>query len=418
LAQLTNCRQAEQVRPELSDLFVVSLAIGTLFNNVSTGVDENSYGSQTLLINNFAIDLNKIVEDGAGRLNVEATLFPYKYPHSEGDNFDTYASSYLGGDQSPQHSADSVPVFSLLSYENQFLNNKLNIEFGKINLQRNFFMINSGLDLSATDPLVKWDSGVPDASTGSLGIHFSYALTPNWDIRAGYQDVLGYSSLVSNNGWDVLNRQDRNGGFYLGGVKYASDDSSKFPLSLELTSYYSDATYSDPYYSTKGTSVVLTDDTAKEYSSDYGFVAKLNKKIAGGERGLYFFSSLEHSYSSAKPISWGSSTGLYITNPTDLGSENISFSQLTFKVHYIKINESTLLYQRDLRVSNGGDAVMTSSDEFRYEVSAAFKIKDKLIIQPVIEYIQNPDTSKSSSASTVPDDGWVVGVVAMLPLGI
>ncbi|WP_221800915.1 carbohydrate porin [Oceanobacter mangrovi] len=399
------------------------LLIGAAFNNLSTGVDTGKTGAQMMFINAVDLDLGVIAGIDNAKIHMEATLFPYKYPAESMDNYENYASSYLGGDQYPAHDT-GAPVFSLLTYEQTLLDGAFNFELGKLNLQRYFFRPNSGIDFVYTDPLVKWDAGVPDASTGTLGLRLRYRLTPRLNLEAGGQEMRDYAKLVAKNGWDAFSTGGQDGTFWVGSLGYRSDASNRYPSDIELTYYKADAEISDPYHSVNGTSVVLTGDDAKTHQGSDGVVFKFNQGVWADSTANIFeasrlsvFGAVEKSFDDAKPINLGLTAGLVWSNPLGFQPDQFNIDQAVFKIHYVNINESTLLAQRDLRISNGGGSEMTDENQYRFELSTTLGVAKHLKVQPVVEYILNPDTSKSRTTADMPSSGWLTGVMMIVPFG-
>lgn len=404
------------------------LAISAAFNNISTGARPGHVGAQMIFINALDLDLEKIADIHKAKIHIEGVVFPLTYPQSIHGDFGHFASSYLGSDQYPAHETDN-PWLSLLTYEQTVWDDRLNFEFGKLNLQRYFFRPNCGLDFLCTDAVVKWDGGVPDASTGNLGARFRYNLTPQLSVEAGGQQLRDFGTMIKHNGWDFNATDHGTGTFLVGGLGYRTDFTQKaYPEDYQLHFYHADTDITDPYYSVNNTSVITTTDHAKSHRGSDGAVFKMQKILwsATGKttdspgkhpQSLSFFGTVAHTFDDARPIDWGLTGGLILEKPLGQRQEWFDIDQITFKTMYARLNDSTLFAQRDRRVLLGGSADMTSNNQYRVELSTTLSLGQYVKLQPAVEYIGNPDSSMSSDSPNLPRSGWLTGVVMAISFG-
>ncbi|MDN7651855.1 carbohydrate porin [Burkholderia multivorans] len=397
------------------------------FSNLSTGVRPGHFGGQGVFVNNVDLDIGKMAPVKGAKIHVEIVVFPFTYPTDSNVNLGTWASSYLGSDQYPPHST-GAPWLSLLTWEQTLLNGRLNFEVGKTNLLRYFFGPNCGLDFMCTDSLVKYSSGLPDNSVGSMGGRVRYNISDNVWIEGGVQQLRDYSAYLDKNGWDFTAINRSQGTFLVGGAGYHSDfSSSAYPSDYRLDYYYANTQISDPYMSVNGRSSVLTGEPAATHRGSDGVIFKMQQTIwsegapsnapaKATPRSIAVFSSIERAFDSAKPIGWGLQAGLILNRPFP-SLKIFSVDQITLTALYDRLNRSTLLAQRDLRVLHGGSSQTTSPNEYRFSLSTTLGFGRFLKLQPVIEYILNPDTSMSTSSPRLPRSGWVAGVNAVVTFG-
>jgi porin len=392
------------------------MLFGAAFGDISTGQEPGHVGGQVMFINDVDVDLDKLVSLHGAKIHAEVSIYPFTYPAGQPTkvNFGTWASSYLGGDQYPPHAADA-PWLSLLTYEQLFLDDKLDVEVGKTNMLRYFFGPNCGLDFTCTDSLVKFVSGLEDASLSSMGAHIKYNLTPKFWIETGVQQVRDYNSYSSRNGWN-LSTDMGEGAWMTGGAGYHTDFSqSAYPSDYRLDYYYNNTRLTDSY------------THASHWGSD-GVIFKMQQTIwsesgatasnpMDAPRSLGVFGSIEHTFDQTRPIGWGGTFGLLMSKPfPTIGGPWFSVNQLTFLTMYDRISKDELLYERATRESLGGTDQLTSPNEFRFELNAVLGIGRNLILQPTLEYILNPDSSQSSSPN-MPRSGWLAGITAIMTFG-
>ncbi|SAK17927.1 carbohydrate-selective porin OprB [Burkholderia multivorans] len=397
------------------------------FNNLSTGARPGHGGYQGLFINSVDLDLDKMLSVPKAKIHTEVTLFPFS---SQRGNtfFGNYASSYLGTDQFPSHTT-GAPWLSLLTYEQTVLNDKLNFEVGKSTLVRYFFLPNCGVDFECTDVGVKWTTRDPDPSVGMPTARVRYDATPHFSIEAGVQQLRGYSAVVRQNGWDFASYSDGEGALLVGGVGYHSDFSTeRLPSVYSLDYFYSNSRVQDPYYSVNGNSVVLTGEQAQSHVGSGGIVFKMQKTLWADQDGLLpdvravprnltFFSTFVRSFDTARAVGWAFTGGLTLTDPFKRRWNWFSVDQFNVKTMYLRLNRSTLLAQRDSRMLLGGTSETTSPNEYRFEVSGTFSLGRYAKLQPVIEYILNPDGSQSGDSKRVPRSGWLAGATLAITFG-
>ncbi|MDS0862957.1 carbohydrate porin [Burkholderia pseudomultivorans] len=398
------------------------------FENMSTGTRLGHFGAQGIFINAVDLDLNKLASIRGAKIHIEGVIFPFTYPTASGTNFGTFSSSYLGSDQYPSH-ATGAPWLSLLTWEQTVFDDRLNFEVGKTNMQRYFFGPNCGLDFLCTDSLVKWDGGVPDASLGTLGARVKYNVTPLLSLEAGIQQLRDYATQISRNGWDITSVDGGQGAFMVGGIGYHTDFSnSPYPSDIHIDYYYADTEITDPYTSVGGHSIVITGEPAASHRGSAGIVLKMRKTIWSETgalastpdllpRNLTFFSTIERSFDSSRPIAWGLTAGLTLTKPFSHRWSWLQVDQINFKTMYDRLNRSTLLAQRDTRVLLGGTNATTSPNEARFELSATFGLGRYVKIEPAVEYILNPDSSMSPASPYMPRSGWLAGATIAISIG-
>ncbi|WP_434106052.1 carbohydrate porin [Paraburkholderia caffeinilytica] len=389
--------------------------LAATFNNLSTGVAPGHFGAQGIFINGVDLDLDKIASVKEAKIHIEGVIFPFTYPTKNMVNFGTFSSSYLGSDQFPSHST-GAPWLSLLTYEQTVFNDRLNFEFGKTNLLRYFFAPNCGLDFECTDSLVKWDSGVPDASLGTLGGRVKYNVTPQIWFEGGVQQLRNYTDQIKANGWDIFSTDGGQGAFMVGGAGYHTDfTTSAHPSDYHIDYYYANTKVTDPYYLTshQGSSGVIF----KMQQTIWSEIGTTVSSPADIPRSLAFFSSIERSFDAARPIGWGLIAGLTLTKPFNYRSSWFGVDQINVKAMYDRINKSTLLAQRDARMLAGGSAEMTSPNEYRFELSSTFSLTRYAKLEPVVEYILNPDSAFAFGYPNVPRSGWLAGVTLAITIG-
>lgn len=407
------------------------LFFAAAFNNPSTGAVPGHVAAQGTVINDIFLDMDKLAGIHGGKFHIGVVAFPFTYPTANGVNFGTYASSYLGSDQYTPHST-GAPWLNWLTYEQTFMNDRLNVMVGKMNLQLDptFFQPNCGLDFSCPDTFIKADAGLPDPSLGTLGARVRYDITPSISVAGGLQQLRFYPAYLTKNGWDLFNTSDGIGTFFIGGLGYHTDfTTSAYPSRYQVNYYYTDTRVSDPYYSVNGNSVVLNPtETAASHRGTSGVELIMQQTVwsetgataaspALVPRNLAVYSTIEHSFDPTRPIGWELTAGATLTKPFDRNFGWFSVDQINLKSYYLRLNRNILLAQRDQRFLLGGLYETTSPNQYRFELSSTLSLGRWVKLEPTVQYILNPDSSQSPGSARLPRTGWVVGAILAITFG-
>lgn len=382
-----------------------------IFNSGTTGVDPHEDAGGALFINAIDFDLEKLLNIPTAKIHTEVVIFPWAYPDSSSaTHFGTYASSLMGGDQYPPHEASWKPWLSQLSYEQTILDGKLNFELGKSNLLRYFFTPTCGLDFYCIDVGVKKITGTIDPATGTLTGRVKYNINSNWNAEFGAQQIREFTASQRNYGWNITDNSGGDGTFFVGAVRYFNNEGKKNDL-YEFNTYYADTTVTNPA------------DSSDTHRGTSGAVFKFNKLIYSSDSAHFnptvkWFGSLSKIFDEDEIVNVGVIQGL---NISDLTAEpifgKITLDQVTMKVNYVNINDNQLISQRNKHMALGGTSEMTNPNQFRFELSTTLGLTKNIKLQPVVEYIVNPDTYMSTNSKELPRDGWLFGAMLGISLG-
>ncbi|MEJ1978027.1 MAG: carbohydrate porin, partial [Acetobacteraceae bacterium] len=393
-----------------------SLVFDTFENNISTGENTGRSANNVTVFLGTELDLGKIAGIDGGTLHAQGGLFFGRVRDGTNKNWLTDSSSVLAG--LPFINRDRSEYLTNLSYEQKLFANKLDIEFGRINAKRAFDLPNPGNNLSIDDPVFTMDGGTSPAPYAHWGARAAYALTPRWFTGVGIYTVDTAENQTFGTDW----RFDQNTGELLvanGGYK-TDFTQSDYPSRFELVPFYNTSLVKDPLDSALGRSVVaFPHDPAAEHMGAYGAAARLQQTIwhaAGPSANPAFpqhidiFGSLSYTPNQYVVAANNQEVGIALFGLT----EDRPLDVISAKVDHLGINRRAIDFERQARVSMGGPNVSTGQDEYRLELNAHINIGRGVAVEPVAEYIINPDTSSAPFSAKLPKDGFILAAMLII----
>lgn len=384
--------------------------------NPGSGVNRDSWGNTGLLQLGADINLAKVVNLNGTNIHIRESLFGLKHnaaldpgpnpPATLNGHFwaqDT--GSTLGGAPFPNFIPNSY--LSVLTVE-QKLGEKSSVEAGRMNPMVYFDHPNCENILSCQNPITIYDNLTAPPAYATWGAVGKFVPNKNHYVQVGvHEDNFDITRTTGFN-WSSAKRS---GWFYIGEYGYRTEFSENaYPGNVAIGLWHDSSHFADP------------SSGAAQNGSDGAYVRAQQvawRKDGGTGTGrpsqyVMTFASAGYSPSSAQPyrgyLDVGANYhGLFPSRPQD---------HYGVKLAYLRINDNELDAEQRFRQHFSGIDYRSSNNQFRLEVNGHIEVKKGIFIEPVVQYIKNPNVQFATpfAASSAPKSGFNVGVVMFAAL--
>jgi porin len=396
-----------------------ALLLNFYMTNPSTGVNTGRSGNSGVLILGSDFDLGKLAGINGGAIHFEESFFIFKHNVGFPNSFASDVASYMGGQPFPNNTPPNY--LSLLTYEQRFMGNRLEFEAGRMNASRYFELQNCENVATCLDPIAQFTADIAPPPFATWGGRMKYAFNDKQYAQFGvFED---HFSEVNTQGWDWSTNK-ATGALIMGEYGYRSSfANARYPLTYELIGFYNTSTQTNPGYTALGRSKVLfPDDPGSTRSGTGGAMFRWQKFVWREDdgavpdfapRSVAVFGTVSGTPDSFQPFRAYAELGTTLFAPFP----HRPFDRISAKVSYVRVGANELDFQRDARVVSGGPDQRTSPNEFRLELNGHFAVGKAVALEPMVQYIINPDTFNNPFSSRVPRSGFVVGVTLIASLG-
>lgn len=369
--------------------------------NLDTGPRPHSFGNSGNLYLGADIDLQKLSGIDGASLHVEQTLFILDngtgQPTSR--NWQGAAGSYFAG--APIHNDLTSHQLSLLTYQQTWLDARLDMSLGRTNARRYFYIYNCETVVTCNDPVIDSSTGILPPPYGAWGGYLKYNLTPGLYVHGGAFESNPQDYLKERNGLD-FSTTDASGTSVLLGIGSKSADAWHY----ELNGYFNSAEQIDPLSGARenGTAGAFFKFQQSLWRADHG--------LRHSPQALLLFGSLSTTADDKQPFRHFAEAGLTYLAPFDRAHD-----KLNLKASYLRLNDSQLRAQQRARIANDGDSRLGERNVYAVEANAHIAITRHLALEPSIQYVINPDNFYNPEARQLSANGFVAGVQVMLDVG-
>lgn len=382
------------------------------FANPSVGVSTGNsvdYFEASLSAN---ADLHKLVGIPNTKLHFTEAWQP---PSNNTAKFSSQVAAALA--PFPPTQSNSSLVKLTLSHD--FLDDKLHVEYGRMNLTDDFMVANMCTGCFAATPLITL--GVPPRDRSLLGARTSYALSPN--TRLGFAVVEdNYDLQSTSTGWN-WGSNTRKGWIGVGNLMYKSDFSdSQHPLNAEVGVYHGTKPYVDdrsfpvPVPGPGGALIpVTTHDSGT--SGLYAQARKVVWKAAGAQGpfppnvALYGGAYVTPGAGQAFPfeayagVEYG---GFLKDNPiASIGS--------TWR--YLQLSKGRASFEQQFGGSPSNPSNPVHRDTFAFDVHGQYGLAPGVLVNAVAQYFLNPNRMGPALSAGNTRSGWLLGVFLVADIG-
>lgn len=364
--------------------------------NLDTGPRPNSFGNSGDLFVGADVNLGTLAGLEGSAFHVEETVFILDQGTGQptSRNWQGAAGSYFGG--APIHNDITSNQLSLLTFEQKWLDGRLDLHLGRTNARRYFYIYNCDTVVTCNDPIIDSSTGVLPPPYGAWGGYLKYQVNPSFYVHAGAFESNPVDYLKKRKGLD-FNTDDASGTSFLLGVgSKPGDDTTQY----ELNAYFNSSKQVDPL-------------TGVSDHGTAGAFFKFRQTLwRANLQGVQVFGSLSAAADDKQPFSHFAEAGLTYLAPFDRPQD-----KLNFKTSYLRINPHQLEFQQRMRTDNGGDPRLGDRYVYALEANGHFALSRNVSIEPSVQYLINPDNFYNPGARELSGNGFVVGLQVMLDVG-
>ncbi|MGG2396600.1 carbohydrate porin [Pseudomonas sp. SH1-B] len=374
--------------------------------NLDTGTRQHSFGNSGDLFLGADFDLNKMAGINGASLHLEQTIFVLDQGTGvpTAPNWQGAAGSYFAG--APIHNDITSNQLSLLTWQQQWLDGRLETHLGRTNARRYFLIYNCEAIVTCNDPVVDASTGVLPPPYATWGGYLKYRTSADTYLHLGAFESNPADYLNERKGVD-FSTTDAAGTTLLFGVGRKQDESlTPYRSHYELNAYYNTSNQVDP----------LTGDSEHGTAGAFFKFQQLIWRADGGQRSspqaLGLFGSLSAAADDKQPFSQFGELGLAYFAPFDRPQDKISL-----KARYLRQSAHQLEFQRQSRIAAGGDPRNGSRNVYSLETNATIALGRNISVEPSVQYIFNPDNYYNPDARELNSDGFVVGLQLIVDMG-
>jgi porin len=297
-----------------------------------------------------------------------------------------------------------------LWYQQQFLNNHLDVKIGQQSLDQEFMVsTNANLFVNtmfgwAAVPSYDMPAGGPAYPLSALGIRFRAEPTHDITVLAGVFDgnptgtSVGDPQLADAHG---TNFNLHNGALYIAELQYGInqpamgdlDDGKNhgLPGTYKIGFWYNNEQFADLRYGTDGLPLVSPNSNGNPimHPGDYSLYAVADQMVwrpdPDGARSLNVFTRLMGAPGDRNLLSFSGNLGLVLKAPFQ-GRDNDSAG---LALGYVKVGSAAAGSDEDSAAINGGYAPIRSSETF-VEATYQYQVNQWWQLQPDVQYVMNP----------------------------
>ena len=382
-----------------------------LFTNISmknldTGPREHSFGNSGNLYLGADIDLGKLADIDNATLHVEQSVFLLDQGTGQptAPVWQGAVGSYFGG--APLHNDIGTTQLSLITWQQKWLDGRLDTHLGRTNARRYFLIYNCENTITCNDPVIDAATGVLPPPYGSWGGYLKYQVQPDLYLHAGAFESNPVDYLKKRRGLD-FSTDDASGTSLLFGIgRKRGEDLDPYRSHYELNFFFNTSKQTDP----------LTGESEHGTAGGFFKFSQLLWRADGGQmtspQALGAFGSFSLSADDKQPFRHFAEAGLTYYAPFDRPQD-----RLNLKASYLRLNDHQLEFQRESRIATGGDARLGQRDVYALETNAHIALSQSVALEPSLQYIFNPDNFYNPGATELSNDGFVVGVQLIVDIG-
>ena len=357
------------------------------------------------------IDLNKIAGIRGATVHVEDTIF---FAKNNNPNSVVDVDGVINAYQTLPTLTSST--LSVLSYEQMLLNDKLDIEIGRTNIHRSFFIPN-GLDpFNGISTTLAVDGDLVPIPFPVWAARAAYHLTPTWFLQGGvYEDIY---IRPTDNGYP-LGATSASGAIALGEVNYRSEfENARYPANMELGFLY-DSRSGQTNLKGSGVPYVAAVD-GPNYGNAGVFYFQGQKVLWRGAAvpkarpaNIAIYGSVDAAVQKPQPIDMDAIVGMTFTGFIPGRLSDV----FGVEIHYQRLSAAEANHETQNQMLAAGPGQPQSRNNYGFETTASIAITRSLSIAPYVQYFVHPDGYVVSLLPRRPSDGFITGATLILSIG-
>ncbi|WP_186020108.1 carbohydrate porin [Burkholderia gladioli] len=382
------------------------------YTNPTTGISSGHSVDYFALFMSADVDLRKLVGIPNTHLHITEAWEPPTH--------NTYAYAFQAGSAFtpfPVQTTTTDLVKFTLSHD--FFENRLHIEYGRMNLADDFMVSTMCTGCLASTPAITLN--VPGFAKSVWGARIAYQLSHHTRLGLGVIED-DPALFTSSDGWDWRTRT-RTGLLGVANMLYTTDFSDvPYPLNVEAGFYHSTSPYTDDLHNVDGSSQALNPlATALTHGSGtWGFYGQA-RQVIWSETGsvgpvppnlaLYGGAFITPGAGQSYPVEafGGAEYGGFLRdNPAAL---------IGSTVRYIRLSRGRALYEQQLSTINGWGSSGVNQNTLAFDVHAQYGLAPGILINGFAQYFLHPNRTHTLAATGPSHSGLMVGVNVVIDIG-
>ena len=380
--------------------------------NPNSGSVKNQTSNVTVFGVNAEFDMGKLANIEGGSIHLFESVYGLKSNTSEINN--------IGGSiGNLQIIKEYVPdTLTEVTYEQKLVGGRYDVEVGRTNIVRYFFLPNCDNAFACQSAIINGPLSVPPIRYAEWGGRMSVRLNGPLFVQFGaFEDNL---HAERTNGFR-FGDSTTTGVLSVAELTYRTDfTTAAYPGRYELGAFGDTATFTDPYTSALGRSIVAhpKDPVTTDHNPTALFLwgQQTVWRQDGGKGhaplpanlalyGTWIQTVNPHQNYTAEGWAGFSLTGIIPGRP---------FDHFGLKLHYANLGQRELEYQEAERVAVGGPAIAQSRNLYAVEAADHIQLVPGASLEADVQYIINADSQTNSRSNLAPQDGFVFGLELVL----
>lgn len=387
--------------------------------NPSAGLRTGEQSNSAYFVLSMSADMQKLAGLSGGTINFTQTFFGLvRNLNMASDIGDTTV-----GYQPPY--TPNTSRLSLLTYQQKLLDDRLVVEFGRTHPDRYYGLPPCNSINSCFQDLFYFNAGFTSPLFAVWGANIAYQLSPTTYIQAGAFSVNPGTNVLSGYDWGY---ERLAGALVMTEIGMKTDyTTTAYPGRVSLTGFFNTADHDsnfktvfgtakglnpgDPVLQKSGTSGIVLTGSQTVWRADGGLVTKGEVNLHPTAISLY--TGTGYAFDPTVPIRFNSFVGVILQAP-DQSRPNDSYG---LKFNWQRLAEDYTAFLSQANLISGGTGAAYSRDKFVFEANAHFDIGKGVILEPVVQYVVNPNSFWNPFTARRAKDGFYGGFTLVVPLG-
>ncbi|KQO71625.1 porin [Methylobacterium sp. Leaf465] len=384
--------------------------------NPTMGLRPGEQSNSAYFVLSMTADMQKIAGISGGTINFTQTFFGLvRNLNMAADIGDTTV-----GYQPPFN--PNFARLSLFTYQQKLLDDRLVVEVGRTHPDRYYGLPPCNSINSCFQDMFYFNAGFTSPLYGVWGANVAYKLSPTTYVQAGAFSVNPNTNGLS--GYD-FGYERLAGAVVMTEIGRKTDFSQEaYPGRVSLTGFYNTADHEDNFKTALGRSKGLfPGDPALQKSGTSGVVLTASQTVWRADGGaeaanphpasVSVYTGTGYAFDPTIPIRFNSFAGILLQSP-DQSRPNDTYG---LKANWQRINANYADFLADANFISGGSGAPFSRDKFIFEANAHIDVGAGVILEPVIQYVVNPNSFWNPYTARRPKDGVYGGFTLVVPLG-
>ncbi len=387
--------------------------------NPSTGLRLGEQSNSAYFVLSMNADMQRLANISGGTIKFTQTFFGLVRNTNHASDIGDTTVGYQ-----PPFTPNNNRL-SLLTYEQKLLDDRLVVEFGRTHPDRYYGLPPCNSINTCFQDMFYFNAGFTSPLFGVWGANVAYQMSPTTYIQAGAFTVNPGTNVLSGYDWGY---ERIAGALVMTEIGFKTDYTmTAYPGRVSLTGFVNTADHEDNFKTVFGTSKGLNPgDPVLQKSGTSGIVLTGKQTVWRADGGLItkgdvnlhptaisLYTGTGYAFDPTIPIRFNSFFGVLLESP-DQTRPNDTYG---LKINWQRLNENYTQFLSDANFISGGSGAPYSRDKLIFEANAHLDIGKGVILEPVVQYVVNPNSFWNPYTARRAKDGFYGGFTLVVPLG-